>query len=249
MKFIALTSALAAVASATTYHASEAFQGDGFYTGFSFEAIPDPTNGRVQYVDKATAQANNLTFATDDIFILRADRWTTLTAGGPGRQSVRIQSTKAYTNHISVFNVRHMPQGCATWPAMWYADTNNWPGAGEIDVLEGVNDVMPNAASLHTTARCSMPGARTELGAAEQLDCNWLANGNAGCGVSMSTQDSYGPAFNANGGGWFVAERNSAGISVWFWARNDATVPLDVKERHNVVITETWVSENLYIRR
>lgn len=54
------------------------------------------------YVDQDTAISENLTFASDDTFILRADFTTTLNASGPGRDSVRIRSNKAYTTHVAV---------------------------------------------------------------------------------------------------------------------------------------------------
>jgi hypothetical protein len=129
------------------YPRSDLIIGPDFYNAFNFEAIPDPTSGRVytllgalvfygahlflrNYVDQATAQLRNLTFASSDTFILRADHTTTLNASGPGRDSVRIRSNKAYTTHVAVsvfrsvslpsyqydcvsrFDIRHMPQGC-----------------------------------------------------------------------------------------------------------------------------------------
>jgi len=39
---------------------------------------------------------------------------------------------------------------------------------------------------------------------ATQLDCNSAVNYNAGCGVQVNSDVSYGPSFNNNGGGWFV---------------------------------------------
>jgi len=36
-------------------------------------------------------------------------------------------------------------------------------------------------------------------------DCNTAVNGNAGCGVQANKANSYGPAFNTNGGGWCVS--------------------------------------------
>ncbi|KAL1755379.1 glycoside hydrolase family 16 protein [Schizophyllum commune] len=232
-----LVASISALACAKSYHVSESYVGNDFYRGFDFQAITDPTHGRVNYVDMYTAQGRNLTYTTGDTFILRGDSWSYLRPNGPGRDSVRIQSKKTYTDHISVFNVRHMPQGCGTWPAMWYADVNNWPGAGEIDVVEGVNDISPNAATLHSTAGCTMPGGRNMQGSPTQPDCNVNVNGNAGCGVRMSTPLSYGPSFNANGGGWFVTERTSAAISVWFWARNDPSVPAAVRDRRNDIVS------------
>lgn len=53
-----------------------------------------------------------------------------------------------------------MPQGCGTWPAVWEVDPFNWPFGGEFDILEGVNDEGPNAATLHTGPGCVMPANR-----------------------------------------------------------------------------------------
>lgn len=57
-----------------------------------------------------------------------------------------------------------MPQGCATWPAVWEADDTVGTSAGEVDILEGVNDIAPNSVTLHTTGNCTMPSNRTQLG-------------------------------------------------------------------------------------
>ena len=56
-----------------------------------------------QYVDQATALAQNLTFASDTSFVMRADDTTVLNAGGAGRRSVRIRSNNAYSTHVSVY--------------------------------------------------------------------------------------------------------------------------------------------------
>ncbi|KAF9469590.1 laminarinase [Collybia nuda] len=223
-----------------TYPISDTVIGSAFYSAFNFQAIGDPTHGRVNYVNQATAQSQNLTFASSDSFILRADFKTTLSASGPGRNSVRIRSNKVYTTHVAVFNIRHMPQGCGTWPAVWETNESNWPNGGEIDILEGVNDQGPNAATLHTGSGCTMPSSRAQTGTSGQLDCNAAVNGNTGCGVRLNSAQSYGPTFNNNGGGWYVVERNNNFIKVWFWARNDGSVPSDVKNGASSVNTDAW---------
>ena len=55
------------------------------------------------YVDEATAQSLNLTYATSNTFIIRADDTTVLSSGGPGRNSVRIRSNNQYTTHVAVY--------------------------------------------------------------------------------------------------------------------------------------------------
>ena len=53
-------------------------------------------------MDEATALAQNLTFYSGDHFVIRADHTARLSAGGPGRSSVRLQSNKKYTTHVTV---------------------------------------------------------------------------------------------------------------------------------------------------
>ena len=55
------------------------------------------------YVDEATAQSLNLTYATSNTFIMRANDTTVLTSTGPGRNSVRIRTNNQYTTHVAVY--------------------------------------------------------------------------------------------------------------------------------------------------
>jgi hypothetical protein len=97
------------------------------------------------YVNQATALAQNLTYAHGNTLILRADHTTAIPATSlTGRNSVRIKSVKTYTTHVAVFDVRHMPEGCGTWPAIWEVQENGWPAGGEVGIVEGVNNVGPN---------------------------------------------------------------------------------------------------------
>ncbi|KAJ3570796.1 hypothetical protein NP233_g4172 [Leucocoprinus birnbaumii] len=236
-----LLSSLLAPAYAGTYSISHTVLPTGFLDFFEFEAIADPTHGRVNYVNKATAVAQGLVKkASNTSYIIRADDKTVLNPSGAGRNSVRIKSTKTFTKHVAVFDVHHMPQGCGTWPAIWEVNEPQWPNGGEIDIVEGVNDQGPNAATLHTGAGCTMPASRKETGTPTLLDCNANVNGNAGCGVKFPTANSYGPAFNNNGGGWYAVERAPAGIKVWFWPRHSTTVPAGVKNGGSSVNTDNW---------
>ncbi|KAG8735619.1 hypothetical protein FRC10_010352 [Ceratobasidium sp. 414] len=237
---LATLAVAASVARAAVYSISDTFVGSSFLTGFDHIAIADPTNGRVNYVNQATAQSLNLTYASSNTFIMRADYKTTLSASGPGRNSVRIQSKKQYSTHLEVMDVRHMPQGCGSWPAYWTTNTVNWPAGGEIDIIEGVNDQSPNAMTLHTTAGCTQPASRAMYGTATQLDCNWQVNGNSGCGVKSPDANSYGPTFNANGGGWYATERTTSYIKIWFWPRNSAYTPAGVKSGASSLDTSGW---------
>lgn len=155
-------------------------------------------------------------------------------------------------------DIRHMPQGCGTWPAAWETLESNWPQSGEVDIVEGVNDVEPNQSTLHTTPGCTMPVSGTgQTGSVQSrlsllawwlrhprttasTNCDTSVNGNAGCGVHAPTSNSYGPAFNAAGGGFYALERTPAFVKVWFWSRNDPTVPAGVKTGSATVITDNW---------
>ncbi|KDQ52661.1 glycoside hydrolase family 16 protein [Jaapia argillacea MUCL 33604] len=242
-----LLAATVPVVLGATYSLTDNYVGPSFLTGFTHEAIADPTHGRVNYTDQATALAKNLTYTSSDTLIMRADYTTTLSASGPGRNSVRIKSVKTYTTHTVVFDIRHMPQGCATWPAAWETLESDWPASGEVDIVEGVNDVSPNQSTLHTSPNCTMPDGRTQTGTVAAENCDTTVNGNAGCGVKAPTTNSYGPTFNANGGGWYAMERTTTYIKVWFWPRNSASVPSDVKTSGSASVnTGNWGTPTAY---
>ncbi|EKM55093.1 glycoside hydrolase family 16 protein [Phanerochaete carnosa HHB-10118-sp] len=230
---LCVSQALAAI-----YTLSDNYVGAAFLAAWQHQAISDPTHGRVNYVDEATALAKNLTFVSADTLILRADDTTVLDPVGPGRDSVRIQSLKSYTTHVAIIDVRHMPQGCSTWPAFWETDGNDWPDGGEVDIVS-VNDASPNTMTLHTGANCSMPASRPETGTPTGLDCDVHTDDNAGCGVRAPGADSYGAPLNAAGGGWYAMERTDAFVKVWFFPRSIAT-PLDVASGAPFVDTDSW---------
>jgi hypothetical protein len=76
-----------------------------------------------------------------------------------------------------------------------------------------------------------------------QGDCN----NSAGCGYSFrASTNSYGPGFNTAGGGYYVAERTSNYIKVWFWSRKDASVPAAVKSGASNVDTSTFGTPAAY---
>ncbi|TEB31638.1 hypothetical protein FA13DRAFT_1732501 [Coprinellus micaceus] len=222
------------------YRLTDSIVGRDFFRAFDWEAIGDPTRGRVLYVNETESRSRNLTYAHGDSFVLRGDSETILTPDGPGRPSARIVSKKSYTTHVVVVDLRHMPQGCGTWPAIWQVGKEDWPNRGEVDILEGVNDQGPNASTLHTSTNCTMPAVRNQTGTSGQLDCDVAVNWNTGCGVKFSKPNSYGPDFNKNGGGWLAVERNNQFIKTWFWPRDSQDVPRDVRRFGPRVNPDNW---------
>jgi hypothetical protein len=72
-------------------------------------------------------------------------------------------------------------------------------------------------------------------------NCDATINGNRGCPVLFPQPESYGPAFNGAGGGWYAIERSPSHIKVWFWTRNDPTVPQQVKFGGEAANPDEWV--------
>lgn len=141
----------------------------------------------------------NLTHASDTTAVLRVD--TTTQNQTTGRRSVRITSKQKYDHGLFIFDVVHAPYGCATWPALWLTDPDNWPDNGEIDVVESHNKgTHGNSMTLHTTKNCKMNAKRKQTGSTQEKDCLYSANNNVGCGVE-GPKSSYGEDFNKNGGG------------------------------------------------
>ncbi|EIW78094.1 glycoside hydrolase family 16 protein [Coniophora puteana RWD-64-598 SS2] len=233
---------MAGSALAGTYSQSETISGNDFFTAFTWENIADPTSGRVVYVDQATAQSANLSYVTGSSFVMAVDSTTTLAATDAGRNSVRIKSANTYTTHVAVFDIAHMPQGCATWPAVWETNESTWPDGGEIDILEGVNSVVPNQSTIHAGPNCAIPASgTTEQGTIVGTDCNSNDNGNAGCGIQYAYDDnSIFAGFNGVGGGWYAMERTDTVINVWFWERGASGVPSGVSSPASSIDTSTW---------
>lgn len=205
---------------AGNYTLRDEITGNQFFDRFWFWSYADPTHGTVNYVDQRTATKNNLAYVdTNGRFVIRADN-TTVVSPGQGRQSVRMHSNQLVADGVIVGKFSFMPQGCATWPAFWTCTNGDWPAGGEIDIIEGANDQGPrNLASLHTLYGCHIPaGYRSDQsGFSSQSDCAYQP----GCSASFTANNSYGPTFNQNGGGYFAVRRETRpgdpGIGVYFW--------------------------------
>lgn len=77
-------------------------------------------------------------------------------------------------------------------------------------------------------------------------NCDAYANGNAGCGVHINDNKSYGPQFNSNGGGWYAIEKRSTYIKIFFWERTSSSVPSDIKSPGSSINTSHWGTPAAY---
>ena len=220
LTLLAVVLLLSSAVLAGNYTLRDEITGRQFLDRFWFWNYADPTHGTVNYVDQLTAVANKLAYVDPNgKFVIRADN-TTIVPAGQGRQSVRLHSKRLMGDGVLVGKFSWMPQGCATWPAFWTCINGDWPAGGEIDIVEGANDQGPrNLASLHTLYGCHIPGGyRSDQGGfTAQSDCAYQP----GCSSAFTANNSYGPGFNQNGGGYFAVRRETRpgdpGIVVYFW--------------------------------
>lgn len=105
---------LAAGSARAAYVLQDDYAPDTFFDQFEFFTEGDPTNGHVDYVDRATAEGAGL-ISTGSSVYMGADH-TNIAASG--RQSVRISSTQIYNHGLFIIDLGHMPTGCGTWPAL-----------------------------------------------------------------------------------------------------------------------------------
>ncbi|KAK7183998.1 hypothetical protein DPSP01_010458 [Paraphaeosphaeria sporulosa] len=221
------------------YTLKDTYAGSSFFDDFDYFTGYDPTHGFVHYVDSEGSKLHNLTERTspappnslskDGTVILRVDAEDKNAT--TGRRSVRITSRKTYDTGLFIFDIVHTPYGCATWPALWLTDPNNWPDHGEIDVVESVNmGDTGNQMTLHTTDGCKIGKhrRRKQTGDVLAYDCWNATNYNIGCGVA-GPPSSFGQAFNANGGGVYALDLRVEGIRVWLF--NRTSIPSDITEQ------------------
>ncbi|KAL1407084.1 hypothetical protein Q8F55_006497 [Vanrija albida] len=227
------TSSGSAPESTSAWQHVETISGRNFFDSqyWNFWSYPDPTHGTVNYVDQNTAQAQGLISINEqNQAIMKVD--TTQHVQG-GRNSVRIHSNRIWTGGMVILDAAHMPTGCGTWPA-WWQNGPNWPEGGEIDILEGVNDVTNNQVSLHTGVGCTMPQdldsnqlGTLATGSWNAFDCSSANTQNQGCGViDRKSSNSYGAGFNSAGGGVYALAWAKSGIKIWFFTRS--AIPQDI---------------------
>jgi len=218
---------------AQDYVLTNQFSGPEFFDQFLFSVDNDPTEGYVNYVSQGQATSENLIQVQDSYVYIGADHLNI--ASGRGRNSVRISSTISWNEGLFIMDLLHMPSGCGTWPAWWMVGTS-WPNNGEIDIIEGINNMTSDLTSLHTSEGCSMrseaansfTGTWEAANTGNSTDCYINApteSSNQGCGI-YSASTSFGVPFNENYGGVYAMEWTASYIRTFFFSRAD--IPADI---------------------
>ncbi|KAL7411204.1 hypothetical protein BDY24DRAFT_397048 [Mrakia frigida] len=206
-------------ASAATYNLVEEHSGATFFNGWTFADAPDiTTSGDVQYVNSSSNPS--LAYVNDaGNAIIKVS--TEEVIWNNKRNSVRLDLDTAYdVGTVWVFDAIHLPYSCSTWPAFW-TKNDLWPVGGEIDILEGINLAESNQMALHTIAGCTPANDATMISGGTIGDQNCNNTIGAGCTVKQTATNSYGTEFNSAGGGVWVTELATTGISIWFYSRAD----------------------------
>ncbi|KAG2103154.1 glycoside hydrolase family 16 protein [Suillus discolor] len=221
-----------------TYMIQDFYRGEDFFKDVSpiydwiFAIGSDPTGGNVIYQGQSDAQSKRLAYVDDcdNSFILAVDSTSTVAAGGQ-RASVRITSQKSYNGGLFIFDASYMPVGCSTWPSFWTVGPH-WPMAGEIDIVEGVNNQGTNQMTLHTGTNQTCTNEITNSthqfsGKIVATDCFSTTHADSGCSIEDTDTSSFAYGFNnAEGGVFALLWDNSAGMSIWHFAR--ANIPADL---------------------
>ncbi|KAI5449057.1 hypothetical protein NCC49_005361 [Naganishia albida] len=203
---------------AAAYDLIVSHAGSTFFDGWTFATGYDnTTNGDVFWKsDSKVAYVDNAGRA-----ILKVDNVTDVPYNEK-RNSVKLYSKNFYKpGTVWVMDASHVPVGCSVWPALFTQGTN-WPEHGEIDIFEVVNNENANQYALHTTAGCDASVNQTlgQSGVTGSTTCDQNQNFGSGCTVRDSNQASAGEAFNAAGGGVYVAAFELSGINIWFFSRD-----------------------------
>lgn len=207
---------------------SQSYQGNAFFNAWDFFVGSDPTRGQVTFVDMPTGQAAglvNINSAGNLVMKVETTPQVQTT-----RQSIRITSRTSYTGGLVIMDSVHMPTGCGTWPS-FFSNGPNWPAGGEIDIVEGVHDYTNNQATIHTGLGCLIATSNSQtLGITGTFvggtNCTSSDTSNEGCGIRASQTNSFGQAFNDNGGGVYSMKWDDSGIAVYFFPRN--SIPSDI---------------------
>ncbi|EMD34925.1 glycoside hydrolase family 16 protein [Gelatoporia subvermispora B] len=217
------------------YNLVREYSGQNFFTGWDYYGSYDNlTNGDVVWVNQSLATTDQLAFVNGaGNAIIKVDN-TSFVPYNDKRDSVRI-TTEDYFPVGSVFiiDAAHLPYGCSVWPSFWTKGPN-WPIGGEIDIIEGVNQMTFNQMALHTQDGCTASPPSDQISSTTLTNCSAVA----GCTVAEKQPNSFGAGFASAGGGVWATQFDESGIYIWFWTRS--SVPSSINSSTTSVDPSTW---------
>ncbi|KAI9431000.1 concanavalin A-like lectin/glucanase domain-containing protein [Lactarius indigo] len=237
---LALALALPAVIRAAEYGLVKEYVGKNFFDEWDFYGHYDNlTNGAANFVTASEASKQQLAFVNAaGNAIMKVDNKTDNLQFNQQRNSVRIATRDYFTvGSVWVTDMLHVPYGCSVWPAFW-SQGPGWPNGGEIDTFEAVNLVANSQVAVHTQPGCTVVNATQTSTLVNTTDCNYQVNSNSGCSIGVPDPRSFGAAFAAAGGGVFITEFATTGISVWFFSRSD--VPSSLQDNSSSIDTSAF---------
>ncbi|KAH8986490.1 concanavalin A-like lectin/glucanase domain-containing protein [Lactarius akahatsu] len=236
-RYILLTLGLPALVRGTQYALIKEYAGTNFFDDWDFFGnIDNLTHGDATFVNASQAASDRLAFVNSaGNAIMKVDN-TTVVPLNSKRDTVRITSKDLFgVGSVWIADMLHVPFGCSVWPAFW-SSAPAWPTGGEIDTFEGVNMVLNAQMALHTDPGCTLVDPTQTSSRVTSTDCS-VANQNLGCVVKNPDPNSYGAAFAAAGGGMFVTELASTGISCVVFRAN---IPSSLQKNSTIVDTSTF---------
>mmetsp|Transcript_56861 Transcript_56861/g.148962 ORF Transcript_56861/g.148962 Transcript_56861/m.148962 type:complete len:396 (+) Transcript_56861:55-1242(+) len=148
--------------------------GESFFDGFDFLA-EDPNHGAADFVSSyADAQLAGVARISGSHAILRTGRRSTKAFK---RMSARIRTKKSWKHFLAAVHFKHLPWGCGVWPSFFTLGVGEWPAAGEMDILEYVNDGKA-MTSFHTSKECRLDEAKVNK-YGSMPDANYKGNDNS----------------------------------------------------------------------
>ncbi|KAF8967492.1 concanavalin A-like lectin/glucanase domain-containing protein [Flammula alnicola] len=225
------------------YNPLREYAGDNFFNKFEYYGNVDNTTwGNVTYLDQPTAVSKGLTFINGaGNAVVAVDNTTTiLPAPTVNRNSIRLTSLDSYgAGSLIIIDAVHIPYGCSVWPSFWtYGIEQEWPLAGEIDIIEAINNMDHNQVALHSTPGClkaqTTPSGQT--GTTLEADCSVPR----GCIVAENKPNSFGAGFAQAGGGVYALQYETTGINSWFWSRADIPDNIKTATSTSTMDPTTW---------
>ncbi|KAF9046362.1 glycoside hydrolase family 16 protein [Panaeolus papilionaceus] len=225
---------------AATYDLTKEYSGSTFFNDWTFyNNFDNLTNGDAIFVSASVAASQQLAFVDPNTnhAIIKVDN-TTNVPFNIKRNTVRITTNDSFSvGSVWTADILHVPFGCSVWPA-WWSQAPTWPAGGEIDTFEGVNLMTNNQMGLHTLPGCTQTGQVQSSPLINSSDCSFQDNMNQGCITTDPNPGSFGAGFAQAGGGVFVTEFATTGISIWFFSRNN--VPSALSSNASSIDTSTF---------